>query len=257
MNYHLVVDIGNTNIVIGIYTDGALVNVWRLKTDASKTEDEYYVLIAALLAEKGIKLKEISKSALASVVTKLTSTFLRFSEKYLSCKMISVDGYTDLGLSFPVKDPGFIGADLIVNAYAAVEKYKTNCLICDLGTASTIQLAGADKYFYGTVIAPGMMISAQSLFKEASMLSKISLATPPAILGTNTQDALRSGIIFGNAFMIDAFLKYIRLQYRQLGEIKSIVTGGMAALISDLTEEIDVIDVNLTLEGLEFVCNKF
>ena len=153
-----------------------------------------------------------------------------------------------------MENPDFIGADLIVDAFIAKEKYKTNCIICDFGTATTIQLVGADGYFYGTVIAPGIKTSADSLFLKTAQLSKIELQTPKSILGTNTKDSLLSGIIYGSIFMIDGIIRQIKKEFNNLENIKVIATGGLAHLVSEDSEEIEIIDENLTLDGLNLIC---
>ncbi|MCK4956933.1 MAG: type III pantothenate kinase, partial [Candidatus Cloacimonetes bacterium] len=192
----------------------------------------------------------------ASVVPDLLRVFGHLAKKYFDLEAILVNAYVELGLSFPMSDPGFIGADLIVNAFAAKEKYQTNCIVCDFGTATTIQLVGEDGHFYGTVIAPGVITSAANLFSSASMLSNIQLTSPNKILGINTKDALLSGIVTGNTLMVDGIIKRIRTEYKDLGEIKAIATGGMSEMICENSTEIDIIDKTLTLEGLNYICQK-
>ncbi|MFO7896270.1 MAG: type III pantothenate kinase [Candidatus Cloacimonadales bacterium] len=253
---NLVADIGNTHIVIGIFAENKVMHSFRLSTDKLKTEDEYFTLIHNLCQSAGFDLKKIKNFALSSVVPKLTRSFCHLSEKYFQLSPIIVDAYLDLGLSFPMSDPGFIGADLIVNAFAACEKYQCNTIICDFGTATTLQLVGKDGFFHGTIIAPGVLTSAASLFSSASKLSQIQLTSPPHILGTNTADALKSGIINGNQLMIDAMIKQIKQEYPTLLPLKTVATGGIAQLICQNSSEIDLIDKNLTLEGLNLICNR-
>ncbi|RLC53097.1 MAG: type III pantothenate kinase [Candidatus Cloacimonadota bacterium] len=251
-----VVDIGNTHIVMGIYRDNSLVHSWRIGTDYAKTEDEYFSIIKILSQEGAVDFAEISIAAIASVVPELTRVFSHLVKKYLKCPLIVVTAKTDLGLSFPMKNPEFIGADLLVNAFAAKEIYRENCIVCDFGTATTIQLVGADGFFYGTVISPGVITSAANLFKKASLLSNVELKPPQKVLGTSTEDALLSGILSGNTFMIDGFISAIRDEYKHLGTIKAVATGGIAGLICQNSRKIDLINKNLTLDGLNLICQR-
>ena len=250
--YNLAIDIGNTHIVLGIFLNDELIDSKRIGTDRLKTEDEYYVIIANLLNEI-VKPSEISKVILSSVVPPLTRVFDHLINKYLKTDSIIISSKTPLGLKFPMKNPEFIGADLLVNAFAAKEIYNRNVVICDLGTATTIQLVGKDGFFYGTAIAPGIVTSADSLFNKASLLSNIRLEKPDKLLGTNTKDALLSGIIRGHAHTIDGFIKDIKENYENLENILVVATGGMADMIFQLSKYIDKVDKNLTLTGLNLI----
>ena len=255
-NINMVVDIGNTNIVIGFYSNTEYQYSWRINTDKAKTEDEYFSIIKQLADEQDLILSQINKVAISSVVPKITRVFSYLIKKYVKCDIEIVNAYSELGLKFPMKDPGFIGSDLIVNAFSAILKYKTNCIICDFGTATTIQLVGKDGLFFGTIIAPGVITSAKNLFDSTALLSNVQLEKPEHLLGTNTTDALLSGIVTGNSLMLDGFIKAIKNEYKHLGSFKTIATGGIAELICKDSKEIDIIDVNLTLDGLNFICCK-
>ena len=255
-NMNLVLDIGNTNIIFGFYKESRLLSSWRFQSDTLKTEDEYYAMIKVIAADRELDLKKIKITAMSSVVPELTNTFLHLIEKYLDCSCINVNAYTDLGLKFPVPDPGFIGSDLIVNAYSAINKYKENCIICDFGTATTIQLISKKGFFYGTAIIPGVITSTETLFKKASQLSGIKIKETPKIIGTNTEDALLAGILKGNSLMTDGFIDKIKEEYKNLTDIKVIATGGIAKLICKYTTKVDFVDPFLTLEGLNRVCNR-
>lgn len=209
-NINMVIDIGNTHIVVGFYSQNKYQYSWRLSTDIAKTEDEYFSIIKQLAESCDLTLTHVSKAAVSSVVPEITRIFSHLIAKYIQCEIVIVNAYFDLGLEFPVADPGFIGSDLVVNAFSAKEKYKTNCIICDLGTATTIQLVGKDGYFFGTAITPGVLTSAKSLFKSTALLSNVQLNKPKHLLGTNTTDALLSGIITGNKFMLEGFIKVLK-----------------------------------------------
>lgn len=253
---NFVLDIGNTHIVAGLYSDAEIVFSFRLASDRLKTEDEYFATISSLLQQAKITHERISQAAICSVVPDLTRVFNHLLKKYFQCKMYIVNSNSSLGITYPMADPGFIGADLVVNAYAAQHKYKKNCIVCDLGTATTIQLIGKDGYFWGTIIAPGVITSASHLFSKASKLANIKLEKPGNTLGITTEDALLSGIITGNAIMLDGFIKKIKEDHKELGDIISIATGGIAELICSSSSEIDIVDKNLTLDGLNIYCNQ-
>lgn len=252
---NLVIDVGNTHTVLGVYEQENLLVSWRMHTDHYATEDEYFHKINSLLLHKNIAKKDITHIALSSVVPQLTNCFSHLIRKYFPhTKMHLINAYTELGLEFPMSDPGFVGSDLVVNAFAAKEKYHTNSIICDFGSATTIQLVGKNGYFYGTAIAPGVLSSTKDLINTASQLAQIELNSPENILGRTTADALRSGIVLGNAFMIDSFIRKIRVDFKKLSGIKAIATGGIAEMICKNTTEIDVIDKKLTLDGLNLIC---
>lgn len=252
--YNLAIDIGNTHIVIGVYYGSKIESTWRLNTVKSQTEDEFYSLIKVLLQNQSIATEQIETAAMASVVPRLTTTFLHLIRKYFVCKLINVNPYTELGLRFPMKDPGFIGADLIVNAFSAREKYHKNVIVCDFGTATTLQLIGSDGYFWGTIIAPGLITSSNNLFEKASLLSNIELRSPDSLLGITTKDALLTGIVTGAAVMIDGLIDKIKAEYAHLGEIITVATGGIADLVCEKATGIDLIDKSLTLDGLNLIC---
>ena len=253
----LVFDIGNTHTVVGVYIDGSLAHSWRLATERSRTEDEHYCLLNSLLANAGLAPRGFDFCALASVVPDLTRSFAHMMHKYIGCQLVVVNAYTELGLSFPMPDPGFIGADLIVNAYAAWQRYRRSCIVCDFGTATTIQLVGADGYFFGTVIAPGVLTSSARLFEKAALLANVELAAPTALLGTNTKDALLSGILTGSTLMMDGFVQRIREEHAALGDIITIGTGGIAPLVCHNSRCVDHVDKTLTLDGLYLICQRF
>lgn len=249
----LLIDVGNTHTVVGFYLESAIVSLWRLQSDSERTVDEYWSLLNSLCTSKGYDLKKTSIVALSCVVPRLTGVFRQLAEKYLNCDFINVTCELPLGITYPTPDPSYIGADLIVDAFAAKEKYKCNCIVCDLGSATTLQLVGADGYFYGTVISPGLVTSADSLIKKAAQLTGIELSDEMPLLGKNTREAMLSGILRGHALMIDGFISQIREEFSTLNPIKVVATGGIAKLVSRFTRFIDVVDETLTLDGLNLI----
>jgi len=251
-NRIIVIDIGNTNLVIGLYDDDQLLSSWRLFTDKSRTEDEYFIVISSLLLSIKEDLENIAIAVLSSVVPQLNRVIRKLFEKYSNCRFIQVNSEMDLNLKFLTPDYSHIGADLLAIAYTSVHKYKTNTIICDLGTATTIQLTGKDGTFYGASIIPGVKSSSNILFEKASQLTDIKLERPKGILGLTTKDALLSGIINGHAFILDGFIRRIKEEYN-LKDYKTIATGGIARLICSCSQEIEIVDDSLILDGLNLI----
>ncbi len=252
-----VIDIGNTHIVTGVYRSGKLTFSWRFSSDKKKTSDEYFSLLYTLSANTEITFSDFAVCAISSVVPVLTRTFHHLVERYFQCPVINVTALTELDLSFPMPDPSFIGADLIVNAYSALKKYQGNCIVCDFGTATTLQLIGKDGFFHGTIIIPGVNTAANSLFEKASLLTNIQIERPNSLLGTSTKEALLSGIVLGNSLMIDALINRVKTEYQHLGEFIIIATGGISSLICKDSQEVQYIDKNLTLDGLYYICKRY
>ncbi|HNX36767.1 MAG TPA: type III pantothenate kinase [Candidatus Cloacimonadota bacterium] len=243
----LVVDIGNTSLTCGVYYGDMLVWHTRMQSLKEKTSDEYFSVIKSLLDDK--YLSKIKFVAFASVVPEMTRIWMHLCQKYLKAEIYLINAYSDLGIKYLVSDPGFIGADLVVNAYAALQKYHTNCIVIDLGTATTVQVIKADGTFEGTVIAPGIKTGSAYLFEKTALLSEIELVAPTKLLGTNTHDAMLSGIIYGHAFMIDSYISAIKRQYASDMELKTIITGGMSDLVAPILSFINHVDKTITLDG--------
>lgn len=253
----LAIDIGNTHSVVGCYKNNILAGVWRLQTNKTRTEDEYFVHIKQLLLTVDINIDEIKIVGLSSVVPSLTPKFKHLTDKYFkNAEFVNITANLDLGIKYPCDDPSFIGADLVVNAYSAIEKYNKACIICDFGTATTIQAISVDRFFIGTAIMPGVVSSANILFEKASQLASIKLGKPDNLLGTNTAQALKAGIVGGTAAMLDEYIKRIKKEYATYGGFIAIATGGIAPLICDLSKEIDIVDKTLTLDGIYKICGK-
>lgn len=252
----MVIDVGNTHTVIGVYSD-SLKKKWRLATDRTRTADEYWMLLSGLATASKIDLTKINGGALSCVVPKLTTVFRQIYKEYLSCEPVIVNSSTELGIRYPVDDASYIGSDLIVDAYAALKKYCTNIIICDFGSATTVQLIGSNGYFYGTVICPGLQMSVESLVKGAAQLSGIELGGEFRVLGTSTKEAMLSGIIRGHALMIDGFISEIREEFKTLNPIKVVATGGIAKLVSNYSRLIEEVDETLTLDGLDLISRLY
>ncbi|MDD4223492.1 MAG: type III pantothenate kinase [Candidatus Cloacimonetes bacterium] len=244
----LVVDIGNTNITCGIYQSDQMTWFARFYSSHNRTADEYYALLKPLLI--GISEQQITSIALASVVPELTRIWGHLFQKYLQAEVWDLTALSVPGLSYKVPDPSFIGADLVANAYGAWHKYRANCVILDLGTATKIQLVSADGCFEGSAIAPGIKTGADQLFEKAALLSPIELTAPPVLLGTNTKDALLSGIVQGHAFMLENYIQRIKQQHSDPRDLRVILTGGIADLVKPLVPSAEIVDKSLTLDGI-------
>ena len=255
-------DIGNSNIVFGIYDNSNLLCSWRIHTHQDRTSIEYFILLKAILQENKLNIGDITSFIISSVVPHLNPIFEEMAITYFNVNPILVNYTLPLGLSFShIPDPSVIGADLLVNASAAFHKYKKNCIIVDLGTATTIQLVSKQGEFLGTAIIPGILGSAKQLFKKAAKLHSIPINIKIShlnIIGQDTGNSLLSGIIWGNSLMIDGFIKKIKQDFRDKlsGEFVTIATGGIASLIYEYTTEIDILDKNLTLDGLHIIYQK-
>jgi type III pantothenate kinase len=255
MGYNLVIDVGNSNIVCALFHQNRMAAQWRIITDPARDAAWFAHEIGRQCSAAGCALSQLDAIAFASVVPVLAPVLATFASQYTSATWMEVSWASDLGLIFPVDDPSYIGADLVVNAWAAREKYQTSCIICDLGTATTIQLVGADGFFYGTSILPGVMTATNSLIEKAAKIQAFDLTAPPSLLALNTADALRSGIVHGHRMIIDGFVQEIRALHPDT-PITAIATGGLAQLICADSRQIDVIDPLLTIEGLQRICTK-
>jgi type III pantothenate kinase len=246
---NIVVDIGNTNIVCAVYHNNGFIWHVRLKTDTLRTADEYYAQLLSLKSSNW-EFSSITVIAIASVVPDMTRIWQHLFRKYLRLEPLLLSGHSPIGLSFRVKNPGFIGADLIANALGAWKKYSTNAIIVDLGTATTIQLITSSGLFMGVIIAPGIRTATKNLFEKAALISEIELTAPSSILGTNTNDAVLSGAVRGHAIMIEGFIQAIKEQNSELHTFKTILTGGISDLLQPLINSIDIVDKTLTIDGI-------
>lgn len=250
----IVVDIGNTNIVWGVFEGDTLVGHWRLATDHKKTADEYGVLFGNLLAVAGIPAQRIGGAVVSSVVPSLTETFETMLDAYMGRVPLIVTSETDLGLTIRYPNPKEIGSDRLVNAAAAFDKYRQDLIIVDFGTATTFcAVTGAGEYL-GGVIAPGLGISAEALFAKAAKLSKVELTRPKTVIGSDTAGSIQSGLLFGYAGLVDELVRRMAQELRWTPY--AIATGGLSTVIAPETSTIRKIDPFLTLEGLALVYRR-
>ena len=244
----LAIDIGNTNVVCGVFKDERLLADWRVGTDAAKTVDEYGILLLDLLRVKGILPESLDAVILSSVVPPLTSVFEELSEKYFQRLPLTASTELKTGLTLRYENPGEIGTDRIVNAAAAFRRYGGPVIIVDFGTATTFCLVTREGEYLGGAIAPGISISAEALFQHAAKLPKIELIRPKSVIGRDTVSSMQAGIIFGYAGLVDELVT--RLQQAIGLECVVVATGGLAGLLASESRTIRELRPNLTLEGL-------
>ncbi len=244
----LVIDIGNTNTTFGIFDNKNLITRLKIPTEREKTADE----IADSIQEKITQ--RISAIVISSVVPELNSSFQKLSEKYYGLKPVFVDYTFDFNLKIKYNSPSSIGSDRLVDAFAAIEKYGKPCIVCDFGTATTIDAVNSNGEYLGGIIAPGMNILADALFRKTSKLPLVEIKNPGSIFGNSTVASIQSGIYFGYAGLVDGIIRRMIDELREKPKI--IATGGLANIIAESSELIEVVDETLMLEGLRLIYEK-
>jgi type III pantothenate kinase len=248
----LVVDLGNTNIVLGVYRDEQLVSSWRLATARERTADEYGILAKQLVGDA--YKSALNGAIIASVVPPLNSAMTLMMRKYFNVEPLFVEPGVKTGIAIHVDNPAEVGADRIVNCAAAHEMYGGPTVIVDFGTATTFDVVTENAEFVGGVIAPGLNISAEALFARAARLPRVDIRRPDHVIGTNTVVNMQSGIYFGYLGLVDGILARIK---REVPDLKRVVaTGGLAPLFAEESEHIDDVDPELTLKGLKLIYDK-
>ena len=250
----LVVDIGNSNIVLGTYENKELKRHWRISTDRLRTGDEYGMLINNLIQFHQLQFKDVEAIIISSVVPSLIVPFSKMCERYFHIKPLVVGPGTKTGICIKYENPREVGADRIVNAVAAYHKYGGPLIIIDFGTATTFCALTEKGDYLGGAIAPGIGISSEALFQRTSKLPRIELKRPKSVICRNTVTSMQSGIIYGAAGQIDEIVR--RMKEELGGEAKVIATGGLANLIAEVSSTIDAVEPFLTLEGLRLICER-
>jgi len=250
----LVVDIGNTNTVLGVFDGNRLAADWRLETKQRQTADEYGILARNLFALANIEVTRIRHIVIASVVPPLNSVLEQMALKYFGIKPLFVEPGVKTGMPVLYDSPADVGADRIVNAVAAYEKYRGPTIVVDFGTATTFDAISAKGEYLGGVITPGPGISAEALFARTARLPRVEIKAPGKVIGTSTVGSIQSGLYYGYIGMIDGILE--RMIHELGAKTKVVATGGYASLIGTGSSRIQEIDLNLTLEGLRLIYEK-
>jgi type III pantothenate kinase len=250
----LVIDIGNTNTVIGVYDGRHLLKDWRIRTERRTTEDEFNILASNLFSEGNIRSNKITKTIISCVVPPMVTILDSFCRKYLGHAPHWVDAMSVSAMPIRYKNPSEIGADRIVNAVAAFHKYQTSLVIIDFGTATTFDSISEKGEYLGGAISPGIMIASEALFMKASKLPRVEIFVPPeSVIGKDTASSIKAGIIFGYAGLVDGMVRRMKIEMGTTPRV--IATGGLAELMCQVSETIEVVEPALTLEGLRIISN--
>jgi type III pantothenate kinase len=247
----LAIDIGNTNIVLGLYQAKKLITHWRLATQAERTADEYGVILTQLVEHGGYRCEQISAIAVSCVVPPMLTTTQELAARFFDRDPLIVGPGIKTGMPILYENPKDVGADRIVNGIAAYDKYRDACIVVDFGTATTIDLISKKGEYVGGAIAPGLSISLEALVQRASKLPRIEIIKPKEVVGRNTVNSIQAGIFYGYVGLVDGLVK--RIQKEQNIQVKVIATGGLAPLVASECATIHEVDEFLTLEGLRII----
>lgn len=250
----LVIDVGNTNIVYGLFRGAELLHQFRVESSRGRTADEYAVILRQLLAMSGIEATDVDAAIVASVVPSLTDPMVALVRRAFGHEAMVVGPGIKSGMPILYENPKEVGADRIVNAVAAYEATKGAVIVVDFGTATTFDCVTPKGEYLGGVIAPGIQISADALFSRAAKLPRVEVAKPPKVVGRNTLHSMQSGIVYGYVGLVDGLIDRLN---DELGyPSKVIATGGLATLIAPLSRTIEAVDDVLTLTGLRLIFER-
>lgn len=253
----LAIDVGNTNIVLGVFDRVMLVRSWRLQTLRERTSDEIGLLVDGLFTQSGIDRRRVNGVIVGSVVPPLTGTMKTMVDTYFGRSALVVDPATNTGMPIRYENPAEVGADRIVSAIAAREMYGDGdrpLIVCDFGTATTLDAVNGKGEYLGGAICPGVTISADALFQRAARLPRIDVRKPANVIGRTTVGAMESGLFYGYVGMVEGLVR--RMNAELDGSAKCVATGGLASLIAPETQLIDAVDIDLTLQGLRIVWER-
>jgi type III pantothenate kinase len=248
------VDVGNTQTVMGLYDSEQLLKRWRVATIKTDTIDELSIKIHALLSLAGFDGSHITDMAISSVVPPLTKQWQQVARRFGTSDPLILNSRTDIGLPIKYKNPSEIGADRLADAVAAISFYGAPVIVVDFGTATNIEVIDREGAFLGGIIAPGLVTSAEALFSAAARLAKIDIEVPASVIGPTTREAVQSGLTYGEIDRIDGLIKRV---FKELGYRATVVaTGGLSEHVVGLSEVIDVVNDDLTLEGLRLIYKR-
>ncbi|MFZ4437831.1 MAG: type III pantothenate kinase [Syntrophales bacterium] len=247
----LVIDVGNTNTVLGLYDGEELVHDWRIRTVIDHTVDEYGMLILNLYKNSQISSRAIKNIIISCVVPPMLNILEPLCQKYFGIQPLIVGPGVKTGMPIFYDNPKEVGADRIVNAVAAYEKYKRELIVVDFGTATTFDYISPKGEYMGGCIAPGIMIASEALFEKASKLPRVELCTPSLIITKDTVSGMQAGIMYGYAGLVDGIVE--RMKAESASKPLVVATGGLGNLVARETKQIDLVDEMLTLEGLRII----
>jgi type III pantothenate kinase len=250
----LAIDVGNTNIVYGLFDGTKLVHQFRVESSRNRTADEYAVVVRQLLAMRDVKPSEVTASIVASVVPALTEPMLDLVRRAFGHEALVVGPGIRTGMAILYENPREVGADRIVNGVAAYERFKSGLIVVDFGTATTFDCVSPKGEYLGGVICPGVNISADALFARAAKLPRVEIAKPPKVVGRNTQHSMQSGIVYGYVALVDGLVD--RLVEELAFPCSVVATGGLARVIAPLSRTIQEVDDELTLTGLRILYER-
>lgn len=247
------IDVGNTNVKFGIHDGQQWTHVWRVQTVADRMADEYAAYFRQFFEDSGLDITQLKRSVVSSVVPKLTPGMIQLAERYVPRKPVVLQYGVSLGINILTDFPHQVGADLIADAVAAYDYFKANCIVVDFGTATKFIAINAQGDFLGVAISAGLHATVDSLVSKAAKLPYVDLVPPPSVIGRNTIHSMQAGLVVGYVAMTEGLIDRVKAE---LGEAKVVATGGLVSLVAPLTNRFDVVDPNLTLEGLRLVAER-
>jgi len=249
----MVLDVGNTNTVLGLYEGEELVGYWRLRTERERTADEYGILIRSLFELGGRAEASVAAIAISSVVPPVRPALEEMSARYFGLQATFIEPTMDFGMPVRYEPPGDVGADRVVNGVAAYARFGGPVIVVDFGTATTFDAISAQGEYLGGVITPGIGISAEALFLRAARLPRVEIRRPARVIGTSTVGSIQSGLYWGYAGLVDGILRRMK---QELEKPYVVATGGLAELIFPACDEIESVEKNLTLDGMRLVYQR-
>jgi type III pantothenate kinase len=250
----LAIDVGNTNTVLGVFDGAVLKQHWRVETSHTRTADEYGILVRQLFAASQVDHRSVKAVVVSSVVPSMAFTLTQMVSRYFDLAPLFVGPGVKTGMPILYENPREVGADRVVNAVAAYEKWRTGLVVVDFGTATTFDAVSSKGEYLGGAICPGISISMEALFRAASKLPRVEFQRPPQVVGRNTVHSMQSGLVYGYVGLVDGICA------RMAGELgfvpKVVATGGLAPLVAGLSQAITDVDEHLTLDGLRLIFER-